>query len=104
MAIYHDRYSEEMQLVQKVKHFSIIMLIAAGILFLALSSTIFNYSTSHSYQYQINYNRLSPAGKSLVLSMRKTGEIESKMLGSRRTITRNRGSKFFDEVATIHRR
>lgn len=99
-----DRRTEELMLVQKVKRFSIIMVIAAVILFLGLSSTIFNYSVSHSYQYQMNYNRLSSAGRSLVASMKKTGEFESKVLSARRAPSgaAKTGGKFFDEVASIH--
>ncbi|MCR5725172.1 MAG: hypothetical protein K6G80_08825 [Treponema sp.] len=96
---------EEALLVNKVKHFSLVMVAAAAVLFLTLSSTIFNYSVTHSYQYQMKYNRLSSAGKSLVASMKKTGEFESKVLSVRRTsASAKRGGRFFDEVANIHRR
>ncbi len=99
-----DRRAEELIVVQKIKHISISMVVAAVVVFLALSGTIFNYSVNHAYQYQMNVNRLSPAGKSLVLSMKKTGEIESKVLSARRTTASKSNSKFFDEVANIHRK
>ena len=100
-----DKRTEEMIVVNKVKRFSISMLVVAGILFLGLSSTIFNYSVTHSYQYQMKYNRLSSAGKSLVSSMKKTGEFESKVLSARKTAGNAKtGGKFFDEVASIHRK
>ena len=45
-----DKRTEEMIVVNKVKHFSILLVVAASVLFLGLSSTIFNYSVNHSYQ------------------------------------------------------
>ncbi|WP_407427367.1 hypothetical protein [Treponema sp.] len=92
---------DEAKLVQTVKSISILLVIAGIITFLALSSKIFHFSESNPVMYEINYNQLSTPGKGVATSMKKTGEVESKVLGPRRGNGKG-GSKFFDEVEKVH--
>ncbi len=91
----------EEKLVEKVKGISILLVIAFVITFCALSSKIFHFSQSNPSQYEFNYSRLSKPSQGVASSMKKTGEIESKVLGPQRGKGRG-GSKFFDEVEKVH--
>jgi len=91
----------EKKLLESVKNISILLAIAAVLTFLGLSSKIFHFSEANPVQYEINYNRLSTPGKGVATSMRKTGEVESKVLGPHRGNGKG-GSKFFDEVEKVH--
>ena len=92
---------DENKLVQTVKSISILLVIAAVLTFLGLSSKIFHFSEEQPVLYEMNYNRLSTPSKGVATSMRKTGEVQSKVLGPRRG-TGHGGSKFFDEVEKVH--
>ena len=92
---------DDKKLVQTVKSISILLVISAVFTFLALSSKVFHFSESNPVTYEMNYNRLSTPGKGVATSMRKTGEVQSKVLGPRRG-NGNGGSKFFDEVEKVH--
>ncbi len=92
---------DEKKLVETVKHISILLVIAFILTFCALSSKIFHFSEANPTQYEFNYNRLSVPGKGVASSMKKTGEVQSKVLGPQRGNGRG-GSKFFDEVEKIH--
>ncbi|MBQ4379294.1 MAG: hypothetical protein II821_08880 [Treponema sp.] len=92
---------DEKKLVQTVKHFAILLVIAAILTFLGLSSKIFHFSETNPVTYEMNYNRLSVPGKGVATSMKKTGEVQSKVLGPKRG-KGNGGSKFFDEVEKVH--
>lgn len=92
---------DEKKVVQTVKSLSILLAIAAVLTFLGLSSKIFHFSESNPVMYEINYNRLSTPGKGVATSMKKTGEVQSKVLGVQRGNGKG-GSKFFDEVEKVH--
>ena len=92
---------DETKLLATVKKCSILLVVAAVLLFLGLSSKLFSFSESNPVQYEYNYNRLSVPGKGVATSMKKTGEVESKVLGPQRGSGKG-GSKFFDEVERVH--
>ena len=92
---------DDEKLVHNCKVVSILLVIAAVIVFLALSSKIFHFSESNPIQYQRNFSLLNMPEKHVVSSMRKTGEVQSNVLGKNRGHG-NGGSKFFDEVSRVH--
>jgi len=92
----------EDKLISIVKKAVIGLVIAAGLIFLVLSAKIFSVSVSSPNQYERNFSRLSVPEKSMVNQMKKTGEIQSKMIGPRRATGGN--GKFLDEVEKNHRR
>lgn len=73
----------ESQIVQTAKTISILLVIAAVFTFLGLSSKIFRFSETNPVMYEISYNRLSIPGKGVLSSLKKTGEVQSKVLGPR---------------------
>ena len=91
----------EQKLLDTIKKSSILLVVAALLTFLGLSSKIFTFSEINPLAYEINYNSLSIPGKGVATSMKKTGEVESKVLGPQRGNGKG-GSKFFDEVEKIH--
>ncbi|MCR5725173.1 MAG: hypothetical protein K6G80_08830 [Treponema sp.] len=94
------KMSREEKLVQTVKKIVIGLVVLAVLVFLTMSARIFNVSVSNSDRYQSNYNKLSSSEKSMVKSMKKTGEVQSKVMGSRRSTGGN--GRFLDEVEKIH--
>lgn len=94
---------DESKIVQTVKNVSILLVIAAVLTFLGLSSKIFHFSENNPVKYEINYNRLSTPGKGVATSMKKTGQVQAKVLGPARGRGHG-GSKFFDEVEKVHGR
>ena len=86
----------EDKLISIVKKAVIGLVIAAGLIFLVLSAKIFSVYVSSPNQYERNFSRLSVPEKSMVNQMKKTGEIQSKMIGPRRATGGN--GKFLDEV------
>ncbi len=92
----------EDKLISIVKKAVIGLVIAAGLIFLVLSAKIFSVYVSSPNQYERNFSRLSVPEKSMVNQMKKTGEIQSKMIGPRRATGGN--GKFLDEVEKNHRR
>lgn len=92
---------DEAKIVQNMKGVAILLVIAAVLTFLGLSSKIFHFSEENPVQYEMNYKRLSSPGRGVATSMKKTGEVESKVLGPQRGNGKG-GSKFFDEVEKVH--
>ena len=92
---------DEEKLQKNVKRVVIGLVIAAVISFLLLSAGIFNLSVSDPDRYQANYRKLTTSEKNMVKSMKKTGEVQSKVMGSRRSTGGN--GKFLDEVEKNHR-
>ena len=92
---------DEKRLVSAVKKTAILLVVAAVLTFLGLSSKLFSFSEQHPVEYELSYNRLSAPEKGVATSMKKTGEVESKVLGPQRGSGKG-GSKFFDEVERIH--
>lgn len=93
---------DDKKLVKTVKTVAILLVVALVVVFLALSSKVFHFSEDNPYQYQVNYERLSPPGKGVATSMRKTGEVQNQILTKNRG--RTKGSNgFFDEVEKIHK-
>ncbi len=89
------------KIIKYVKRTSILLVIAAVLVFLICSSKIFHFSENEPVLYEMNYSLLSTPGKGVASSMKKTGEVQSKVLGSKRG-NGNGGSKFFDEVEKVH--
>ena len=92
---------DEKKLVHNCKIVSILLVVLAVIVFLSLSSKIFHFSEANPIQYQRNFSVLNTPEKHVVSSMRKTGEVQSGVLGKNRGHG-NGGSKFFDEVSRVH--
>ena len=76
-------------------------MIAAGIVFLIFSARIFSLSQSSPGQYEKNFSKLSVTEKNMVRKMKKTGEVQSKVIGTRRATGGN--GKFINEVEKNHR-
>lgn len=93
---------DDKKLVKTVKTLAILLVVALAVVFLALSSKVFHFSENNPYQYQINYSRLSAPGKGVASSMRKTGEVQSRLLTKNRGRTKS-SNGFFDEVEKIHK-
>ena len=93
------RINEE-KLVSLVSKIEIGLIVLAVLVFLIFSVKIFNMSTSDPSRYQDNYRKLSSNEKSMVKSMKKTGEVQSKIMGTRRATGGN--GKFLDEVERNH--
>ena len=89
---------DNQKVLQKVKNISIFMVVIAVFSFFVGSSKIYHISEKNTVMYQVNYNRLSNPGKHLVNSMKKTCEVQQKILGPARGNGYG-GSKFFDEVS-----
>lgn len=89
------------KLLKTCKAIAIILVVAAVVVFLALSSKIFHFSQDNPLRYQQNYAALNRPEKTMVSSMRKTGEVQSSVIGKNRG-NGNGGSKFFDEVSRVH--
>ena len=93
------RINEE-KLVSLVRKIAIGLIVLAVLVFLIFSVKIFNMSASDPSRYQDNYRKLSNNEKSMVKSMKKTGEVQSKIMGTRRATGGN--GKFLDEVERNH--
>ena len=94
------KINDEKKIERIVKGIVIGLVVAAVFSFLLLSSGIFNMSVSDPYRYESNYSKLSSSEKSMVRSMKKTGEVQSKVIGTRRSVGGN--GKFIDEVSRKH--
>ena len=90
--------TDNQKMLQKVKNISIFMVVVAVFAFFIGSSKIYHFSEKNPVMYQFNYNRLSNTGKHLANSMKKTCEVQTRILGPARG-NGNGGSKFFDEVS-----
>ena len=95
------KISSEEKIQRIVKGVVIGLVVTAVAAFLLMSAGIFHLSVSDSNRYQQNYRKLSSSEKSLVKSMKKTGEVQSKVIGTRRSTGGN--GKFLDEVEKNHR-
>ena len=93
---------DDKKIVKTAKTAAILLVAAFVVVFLALSSKVFHFSESNPYQYQADYERLSAPEKGVAASMRKRGEVQSKVLGTNRRAN-GKGNGFFDEVEKIHR-
>ncbi len=92
---------DDSKIVQKVKGVAIFLVIVAVFSFFIGSGKIAHFSETNPVMYQINYSQLSNTGKTLASSMKKTCEVQSKLLGPSRG-NGNGGSKFFDQVGQKH--
>ena len=90
--------NDNQKVLQKVKNASIFLVVIAVFSFFIGSSKIYHFSEKNPVMYQFNYNRLSNTGKHLADSMKKSFEVQQKILGPSRG-NGNGGSKFFDEVS-----
>lgn len=93
------RINEE-RILSIVKKCVIGLVAIAVLLFLIMSVKIFNMSTSNPDRYNENYRHLTKNEKSMVKSMKKTGEVQSKLMGTRRSTGGN--GKFIEEVERKH--
>lgn len=87
--------------VQTVKGVAIFLVVIAVFSFFIGSSKIFHFSETNPVMYEINYNHLSNTGKTVATSMKKTCEVQSRLLGPARG-NGNGGSKFFEQVGRKH--
>lgn len=90
---------DDERLLRMVKGLSIFLVVCAVVVFLWLSGMVFNFSVSNPTAYEVHFSRLSVPEQTVAASMRKTGEVGSKVIGSKRV---SGNSKFFDEVEKIH--
>ena len=93
-----QNHTDNQKMIQRVKNVSIFMVVIAVFAFFIGSSKIYHFSEKNPVMYQFNYNRLSNTGKHLANSMKKTCEIQTRILGPSRG-NGHGGSKFFDEVS-----
>ena len=94
---------DDQKVIQQVKGISIFLVIIAVFAFFIGSSKIFHFSETNPVMYEINYNHPSNTGKHVANSMKKTCEVQSKILGPTRG-NGHGGSKFFDEVSKKRRK
>lgn len=92
---------DDFKIVQKVKGIAIFLVVVAVLSFFIGSGKISHFSETNPVMYQMNYNRLSNTGKTVASSMKKTCEVQARLLGPTRG-NGNGGSKFFDEVGRKH--
>ena len=90
----------EEKLTGIVKKIAIGLVVLAVLVFMLMSVQIFNMSASDPSRYQDNYRKLTSNEKSMVKSMKKTGEVQSKIMGTRRPTGGN--GKFIEEVERNH--
>ncbi|MBR4600547.1 MAG: hypothetical protein IKO39_10930 [Treponema sp.] len=90
----------EEKLTSIVKKIAIGLVVLAVLVFMLMSVQIFNMSASDPSRYQDNYRKLTSNEKSMVKSMKKTGEVQSKIMGTRRATGGN--GKFIEEVERNH--
>lgn len=92
---------DEEKLLRMVKKVVLALVAVAVLVFLVLSIKIFTFSTQNRTQFSRNYHNLSRDERSVISTMRKTGEVQSKFWGP----TRNTGGngEFLDEVARRHK-
>ena len=94
------RKINEEKLTSIVKKIAIGLVVLAVLVFMLMSVQIFNMSASDPSRYQDNYRKLTSNEKSMVKSMKKTGEVQSKIMGTRRATGGN--GKFIEEVERNH--
>lgn len=94
---------DDQKVIQQVKGISIFLVVIAVFAFFIGSSKIFHFSETNPVMYEINYSHLSNTGKHVANSMKKTCEVQAKILGPTRG-NGNGGSKFFDEVSKKRRK
>ncbi|MCR5253828.1 MAG: hypothetical protein K6C98_08965 [Treponema sp.] len=94
---------DNQKVLQKVKNISIFLVVIAVFSFFIGSNKIYHFSEKNPVMYAVNYNRLSNTGKHLADSMKKTCEVQERILGPTRG-NGNGGSKFFDEVSRRNRK
>ena len=90
----------EEKLTGIVKKIAIGLVVLAVLVFMLMSVQIFNMSASDPSRYHDNYRKLTNNEKSMVKSMKKTGEVQSKIMGTRRATGGN--GKFIEEVERNH--
>lgn len=90
----------EEKLTSIVKKIAIGLVVLAVLVFMLMSVQIFNMSAFDPSRYQDNYRKLTSNEKSMVKSMKKTGEVQSKIMGTRRATGGN--GKFIEEVERNH--
>ena len=94
---------DDSKIVQKVKGIAIFLVVVAVLSFFIGSGKISHFSETNPVRYEMNYNRLSNTGKTVATSMKKTSEVQARLLGPTRG-NGNGGSKFFDEVSRRNRK
>ena len=92
---------DEEKLIGIVKKTAIGLVITAALVFLLVSAKIFSVSQASPGQYEKNFSKLSVTEKNMVRKMKKTGEVQSKVIGTRRSTGGN--GKFINEVEKNHR-
>ena len=90
----------EEKLLSIVKKCVIGLVVIAVLAFLLMSIQIFNMSTSDPNRFHDKFRQLTKTEKSMVQSMKKTGEVESKVIGPKRNTGGN--GKFVEEVERKH--
>lgn len=84
-----------------IKRISIGLIIVAIITFLTVSAIVYNTSQNSPQKYEQNYRKLTQKQKQITKSMKKTGEIQSKIAGKKRNTGGN--GTFVDEVSKNHK-
>jgi len=92
---------DEEKLLQVVKKVVLGLVALAILVFLVLSIKIFTFSTQNRTEFSRNYRNLSRDERSVISTMRKTGELQSSFWGPTRSTGGN--GKFLDEVERRHR-
>lgn len=90
------------RLQRRVRIVSIALLAIALLVFLVCSALVYKVSIDSPHSYETQYRSLSNNQKSIIKSMKKTGEIESKVAGKNRNTGGN--GTFVEEVQKNHRK
>ena len=85
-----------------VKRVSIGLIIAAIVTFLSVSAILYNTSQNSPQKYEYNYQKLSQKQKTVTRTMKKTGEVQSKIAGKKRNTGGN--GTFVEEVSKNHKK
>lgn len=93
---------DQEKLLKAVKKCVIGLVTIAILVFLYMSVQIFNLSTSDPDSFRAKFRQLSSTEKSMVKSMKKTGEVQSKFMGPSRSTGGN--GKFIEEVEKKHKK
>lgn len=80
-----------------IKKISIGLVIIAIITFLIVSSKVYN---TPQKQFEQNYSKLTIKEKKMAKTLKKTGEVQSKVIGKNRV---KGNGKFIDEVQKTHK-
>lgn len=90
------------ELYNLIKKISIILAVAAVILFMVASRKIYKFSIDEPVLYEFRFEQLNPYEKGITKAMEKTGSVQDKTL-FKRTRKSKSSYDFFDDVSRKHK-